>query len=109
MADEMFVLLGWAWNIDTATRLATRHRARRVDIRPLAWARAVIGIDPDHAATVDLARPLLTVTIPGTCTPLVIDGWHRVHRALATGIHQLPVIHLDADDERACRVRGGEL
>ncbi|TMQ80269.1 hypothetical protein ETD83_41820 [Actinomadura soli] len=109
MADEMFVLLGWAWDIDTATRLAARHQSQRADIRPLAWARAVIRINPDHAATVDLARPLLTVPIPDADTPLVIDGWHRIHRALTTGIHRLPAIHLDADDERACRIRGGGL
>lgn len=107
MASEMFVLLGWAWDIDTASRLAVRHRPQPVDIGPLAWARPVIQIDPDHAATVDLSRPLLTVPIPNTDTPLVIDGWHRIHRALITGIHELPVIRLDAGDERACRIRGG--
>ncbi|TMQ86135.1 hypothetical protein ETD83_40395 [Actinomadura soli] len=84
MADEMFVLLGWAWDIDTATLLAARHQSQRADIRPLAWARAVIRIDPDHAATVDLARSLLTVPFRGTGAPLLIDGWHRIHRALTT-------------------------
>ncbi|TYB40800.1 hypothetical protein [Actinomadura chibensis] len=108
MAGEMFVLLGWAWDIDTATRLAVRHRPQRVDIRPLAWARTVIQIDPDHAATVDLSRPLLTVPLPNADTRLVIDGWHRIHRAWTTGIHELPAIHLDAGDERACRIRGGD-
>src|SRR5262245_2365149 len=109
MAGEMFVLLGWAWDIDTATRLAVRHTVQCADIRPLAWPRAVIQINTDHAATVDLSRPLLTVPLPGTDTPLVIDGWHRIHHALTTGIHQLPVVGLDAGDERACRIRGGGL
>ncbi|MFI0354227.1 hypothetical protein [Actinomadura sp. 9N407] len=109
MAGEMFVLLGWAWDIDTAARLATRHPVTRADIRPLAWARAVIQIDRDHAATADLSRPLLAVPVPNAQTPLVIDGWHRIHRALTAGIHTLPVVLLDEGDERACRVRGGGL
>ncbi|GAA2456144.1 hypothetical protein GCM10010191_89340 [Actinomadura vinacea] len=107
MAGEMFVLLGWAWDIDTAARLAVRHPVTRPDIRPLAWARTVIQIDPDHAATADLSRPLLAVPVPNTQTPLVIDGYHRIHRALNAGIHRLPVVLLDEDDERACRIRGG--
>jgi hypothetical protein len=109
MAGEMFVLLGWAWDVDAATRLAARHPIQHADIERLAWARAVIQIDPDHAATVDLSRPLLAVPVPATDTPLVIDGYHRIHRALTTGIRTLPVVLLDAADERACRLRGGGL
>ncbi|WP_395111306.1 hypothetical protein [Actinomadura sp. SCN-SB] len=107
MAGEMFVLLGWAWDIDTATRLAARHPVQHADIGRLAWARALIHIDPDHAATVDLSRPLLAVPIPDAGAPLVIDGYHRIHRAVTTGIRTLPVVLLDEADERACRIRGG--
>ncbi|MFC5188115.1 hypothetical protein [Actinomadura harenae] len=109
MADEMFILLGWAWDIDTATRLAARYPARHIDIRPLAWARAVIAIDPAHAATADLTRPLLAVRLPHATTPLVIDGWHRIHRALTTGVHELPAVVLGRADERACRILGGSV
>lgn len=107
MAGEMFVLLGWAWDIDTATRLAARHPVTEADVDRLAWARPVIQINPDHAATVDLSRPLLAVPIPNAQTPLVIDGYHRIHRALTIGVRTLPVIVLDEHDERACRIRGG--
>lgn len=107
MAEEMFVMLGWAWDIDTATVLASRHRPHHGDLRVLAWARPVIRIDPDHAAHADLSRPLLAVPVPDRYTPLVVDGWHRIHRAVTTGVTALPVILLDENEERACRIRGG--
>ncbi|MFC4912963.1 hypothetical protein [Actinomadura gamaensis] len=109
MANEMFILLGWAWDVDAAARLAARYPVRDADIRPLAWARAVIAVDPGHAATTDLTRPLLAVTLPHTDTPLVIDGWHRIHRALNSGVHRLPVVILNQTDERACRLMGGSV
>lgn len=109
MANEMFVMLGWAWDIDLATQLAACHPAVPGDLRYLSWARTVIQIDHDHARTADLTRPLLAVPIPSARTPLVIDGWHRIHRAMSIGITELPVVVLSDADERACRIRGGDL
>ncbi|MEO3827357.1 hypothetical protein [Actinomadura sp. B10D3] len=108
MANEMFIMLGWAWDIDLATQLAACHPTVPGDLQRLAWARAVIQVDPDHARTADLTRPLLAVPVPNPSTPLVIDGWHRIHRALSVGIAELPVVVLSEADERACRIRGGD-
>jgi hypothetical protein len=108
MANEIFIMLGWAWDIDLAAQLATRHPTVPGDLQTLGWARAVIRIDPTHARTAELTRPLLAVPIPNARTPLVIDGWHRLHRAMSEGIAELPVIVLDETDERACRIRGGD-
>ncbi|MGI8335240.1 hypothetical protein ACRYCC_35270 [Actinomadura scrupuli] len=112
MADEMFALLGWAWDIDTATRLAKAYPVGTAEVRPLAGLLSLIRIAPEHAATVDLTRPLLVVPLPNIPAPgnrLVIDGWHRIHRALSEGVDRLPAILLDASDERACRLRGGDI
>ena len=68
-----------------AARLAKRHPVHQADIRPLTGVIGLIRIDPTHAATVDLTRPLLVVPLPYAPAPgnrLVIDGWHRIHRAL---------------------------
>jgi len=110
MANEMFTLLGWAWDVDLATRLARRHPIRPAAIRTLTGVMGLIRIDPAHAAGADLAKPLLMVPLP--CAPppanlLVIDGWHRIHRALELGMTELPGIFLDPGDERTCRIRGG--
>lgn len=112
MPDEMFTLLGWAWDVDLATRLARRHPVRPAAIRTLTGVMDLIRIDPDHAATVDLTKPLLVVLLP--CAPppgnrLVIDGWHRIHRALDLGMEELPTVLLDPADERTCRLRGGDI
>ncbi|MFC4118535.1 hypothetical protein [Nonomuraea zeae] len=72
----------------------------------------LIRIDPDHAATVDLTKPLLVVPLPCALPPgnrLVIDGWHRIHRALDLRMEKLPAILLDPADERRCRLRGGDI
>lgn len=104
---EMFVFLGRAWDVDRATRLAARRPVTWADVALLGWARHVIHADPTHAATVTLSRPLIAVPVPNADVPLVIDGWHRIHRAITEGIAQLPVIVLDATEERACRLMGG--
>jgi hypothetical protein len=95
-----------------ATVVATRHPVHEADIRPLTGVVGLIRVDPAHAATVDLTRPLLVVPLPYAPPPgnrLVIDGWHRIHRALAEGLDRLPAVLLDEDDERACRLRGGDI
>ncbi|WP_395107468.1 hypothetical protein [Actinomadura sp. SCN-SB] len=104
---EMFVFLGWAWDVDAATRLAARHPVVWRDVARMGWARHVVHIDRDHAARVTLSRPLIAVPVPKAEVPLVIDGYHRIHRAITLKIPRLPVIVLDAADERACRIMGG--
>jgi hypothetical protein len=105
----MFILLGWAWDVELAAQLAPRHPVIQGDLRALGWARAVIRVDSAHARTADLTRPLLAVPIPEVKTPLVVDGWHRIHRAISEGLTELPVIVLDEIDEWACRIRGGDI
>jgi hypothetical protein len=97
-------------DVDAAARLAKRHPVQQADIRPLTWVLGLIRIDPAHAATVDVTRPLLVVPLPYAPPPgnrLVIDGWHRIHRALSQGLDRLPAVLLDEGDERACRLHGG--
>lgn len=105
--DQVFVLLGWAWDVAAAARAAARYPVMRESVSHLGAVGALIRIDPDHVEKADLSRPLLAVPIPNPDTPIVIDGWHRIHRARQTGVAELPVVVLNADDERACRLMGG--
>ncbi|WP_149261924.1 hypothetical protein [Actinomadura sp. K4S16] len=89
----MFVLLGWAWDVALAAQEATRY--------PVTHATV--------AEAADLSRPLLAVPLPEVRTPIVNDGWHRIHKARQTGITELLVIFLDVDDERACRLMSGSI
>ncbi|MEU5993850.1 hypothetical protein ABZ806_33175 [Spirillospora sp. NPDC047418] len=105
--DQVFVLLGWAWDVARAARAATRYPVSHANVSDIGALGALIRIDHEYAERVDLSRPLLAVPLPEVRTPIVIDGWHRIHKARQTGVTDLPVIFLDADDERACRLMGG--
>lgn len=107
--SEIFRLLAWTWDVSTAKKYAA-GRTPNAHLDPRNWTGllALIAIDRDHAETVDLAEPLIAVPASPGGGPLVIDGWHRIHKALATGVEYLPVIMLSAEEEYACRIHGGE-
>ncbi|GAA4242428.1 hypothetical protein GCM10022254_75410 [Actinomadura meridiana] len=105
--DQVFVLLGWAWDVAAAARAATRYPITQTNVSDISALCALIRIDAQYAETVDLSRPLLAVPLPDVGTPIVIDGWHRIYKARQTGVTELPVIFLNTDDERACRLMGG--
>ncbi|RFS85973.1 hypothetical protein D0T12_04860 [Actinomadura spongiicola] len=107
--DQVFVLLGWAWDVAAAARASTRYTVTHANVSEIGALGALIRVDADYAETVDLSRPLLAVPLPEVRTPIVIDGWHRIHKARETGVAELPVIFLDAHDERACRLMGGSV
>ncbi|MGI5206176.1 hypothetical protein ACQEU6_31970 [Spirillospora sp. CA-108201] len=107
--DQVFVLLGWAWDVALAARAATRYSVTHARVSEIGALSALIRVDQDHAETVDLSHPLLAVPLPEVGTPIVIDGWHRLHKARQTGVTELPVVFLNADDERACRIMGGSV
>ncbi|RBQ15333.1 hypothetical protein DP939_36445 [Spongiactinospora rosea] len=106
---EVFHLLAWRWNITAAKGFAA-GRTPKGTLAPAEWAAllSLITIDPDHAANVDLSEPVIAVPVPDAGGPLVIDGWHRIYKALTTGTDRLPAILLTPEEERICRIHGGE-
>ncbi|QFY12933.1 hypothetical protein GBF35_45950 [Nonomuraea phyllanthi] len=105
---ETFQMLAWKWNI-TAAKQLTAGREPTGQLDPQAWAGMLylIRIDHAHAATVDLDEPVIAVPIPDAGW-LIIDGWHRIHKALTHDVDRLPVIVLTPEEELACRIFGGE-
>ncbi|SDC25328.1 hypothetical protein [Actinokineospora iranica] len=65
----------------------------------------LVRIDPDHAMTRDLSLPLLIAPLPigQGSVHVLIDGWHRVYRALSEGLTDLPAYVLTAATEQAAR------
>jgi len=61
----------------------------------------------EYAMTTDLTKPLFVVLMfEGQTAHLVlIDGWHRVMKAVATNTAQLPVCVLRPNEDMACRCR----
>ncbi|MEU6784629.1 ParB N-terminal domain-containing protein [Nonomuraea angiospora] len=105
---EIFQMLGWRWDI-TAAKQITQGRVPEGRIATEWWAGMLnlIVIDPEHAAVVDLSQPLIVATVP-TGGMLIIDGWHRLCKALTIGVEELSAVVLTAKEERACRICGGE-
>ncbi|MFB4284996.1 hypothetical protein ACBJ59_57700 [Nonomuraea sp. MTCD27] len=105
---EFFQMLGWSWDITAAKKL-TQGRAPEGVIVTEWWAAMLnlVAIDAEHAAQVDLSEPLIAATVP-TGGILIIDGWHRLCKAVTIGLPELPAVVLTAEEERACRICGGE-
>ncbi|MGI5238738.1 hypothetical protein [Dactylosporangium sp. CA-139066] len=102
---EVFRFLAWAWDVTAGNAIAADYPVRRTDITVLAGIAPLIGVNQARAAAADLSRPLLIAPISGT-GPFVIDGWHRITRALADHITHLPARVLTEADEARIRLRG---
>ena len=101
---EVFRLLAWAWDVCEAHRLAGGYPVHQVDIGGLAGFASLIHVDPAHVYEVDLAVPILIAPVPELGN-LVIDGWHRIHRALRDAITVLPARMLSEADEKQIRIQ----
>jgi hypothetical protein len=105
---EFFQMMAWRWNI-TAAKKITQGRMPEGRIEPRDWAGMLqlIVIDTDHATHVDLSGPLIVAPVPNGGM-LIIDGWHRLYKALKIGVPELSAVVLTAEEELACRMHGGE-
>ncbi|MFI6816120.1 hypothetical protein ACIBG7_27200 [Nonomuraea sp. NPDC050328] len=105
---EFFQMLAWRWNVTAAKKFA-RGREAEGRITPREWSGMLhlVAIDTEHAAKVDMSEPLIVITVPGSGM-LIIDGWHRLYKALDTGVPELAAVVLTTEEERACRIFGGE-
>lgn len=76
------------YDLTAAERLTRRRTPRRIKVADhtyRAWVSAAIGeLDAEYAMSAPLAmdRPLLFVTLEGDAGLLLIDGRHRLYRAV---------------------------
>ncbi|MER7009932.1 hypothetical protein ABT324_00690 [Saccharopolyspora sp. NPDC000359] len=67
-----------------------------------------VHVDIDYAMTTDLSKPIIAARLVSEagedCGVVVVDGWHRVFRALWEGRVHLPTYLLSNETERACRI-----
>ncbi|MEV0621719.1 ParB N-terminal domain-containing protein [Nonomuraea sp. NPDC050404] len=104
---EFFQLLGWRWDITAAKKLTQgRTPERRIMTEWWAVMLNLVTIDAEHATQVDLSEPLIVATVP-TGGMLIIDGWHRLSKAVTIGLPELSAVVLTAEEEHACRILGG--
>ncbi|MET7397357.1 hypothetical protein ABZS66_28115 [Dactylosporangium sp. NPDC005572] len=102
---EVFHFLAWAWDVTAGNAIAAEYPVRRVDVTVLAGIVQLIGVNRARAGAADLSRPLLIAPISGAGL-FVIDGWHRITRALAEHVTHLPARLLTEADEARIRLRG---
>jgi hypothetical protein len=106
--NEYFQFLSYRWNVTKAQEIARDLPTGKIGVADWARHLGIIGLDDDHLDTVDLRRPLILVRIADVGgLVLIIDGWHRLARALRDGVAELPFHLLDEDQEFEVRVFGG--
>lgn len=71
------------------------------------WLTPMVHVDKTHAMTTDLARPVLfaKIVLEGEVYDILIDGHHRVYKALQDGAKTVPAHKLDLKDSLAI-IRG---
>ncbi len=105
--DEMFTFGHYRWNVSEAWKLVADGRpASPVPTSQLATMLSLLGVDEEHAKTVDLSRPLIIAMHPlEPQSGIVIDGWHRIHRALSEDVKELPAYSLTRAESERVRVQ----
>lgn len=112
--DEIFQFMRVSWNVTKALELiGNRNEPHDPDDKitvhgnpALVGMMGMIRIDDEYAKTVDLSRPIIFTRLwemegaPG----ILIDGWHRVHRAIQENVHTLPFYLLTKEEDAQCRI-----
>lgn len=111
--QETFVLcvdgIWHKWDITEANRLLDQRQAPVEQFRPADWdicpqhlLERYPDLDVDYARELteeDMERPLLFVPIGGRHQ--LIDGWHRLYKAVTSGILSLPARVLSEEEAQA--------
>jgi hypothetical protein len=106
-ARDTFTFLSYTWDVTAAAREAASEPVRTFEVRSALQLLPFIRVDEAHAATVDLAEPVLLAYVKEVGSALVIDGWHRVWRAWDQGVRELPCRLLTEEQEARVRLYGG--
>jgi hypothetical protein len=98
---QFFTYGPWEFNINKAAVLAANAQKYRPELRwpERQWIGPFIEVHPDAIADADVSKPVIFATVirNGHAWELLIDGNHRVAKALVHGVH-IPVVVLDLHD-----------
>ncbi len=105
------------WSIDIAKQIiGDRPTDLKFNVTPdgvlqvLRSNNRVMELDSNYAMTTDLSVPLIAVISPiekveGKIVLIIIDGWHRIVKALVTQHRQPLKMHVLTDEEaEQCRI-----
>jgi hypothetical protein len=92
------------WNVSRARKLATANPLLDFHLdfglTPAQLHQQYCGLDEAYAMETDLKEPLLFVPFQGEAQ--LVDGFHRVMKALKTGVRVLPCYVLTPEQSQAC-------
>lgn len=111
--SEFFTFLFKTWDV-AAAKAIIREEPRVVECIDVSDLAKFIGTSTrvgvlisrervENDDRIDLMVPLVAVVTPKG-NGLVIDGWHRVAKAVALGVSTLPVVWLNAGESARVRL-----
>jgi hypothetical protein len=99
----------YVWNVTQAWRLVQELPRDPVYFHPAEQGVTVAhlnerypSLDWEYAKTTDLTRPLLFVPYNGQAQ--MLDGWHRLGRAVLEGVAELPAYLLTQEEADECLI-----
>lgn len=96
----------YGWDIAAAMKLVVGREPDQTDVARWVALLPTVCINEAHWPSANLSQPLIIVPMPDSEGYMVIDGWHRVRRALAEGITSLPAHILSPEEEDSVRRYG---
>ncbi len=111
---QAYLYNGQSWDVEKARALVV---GRQPDVLLLdedlaEQSKEQLDVDPEWALLhADLSDPVIVIPLPAElfedfgsdAGDLVIDGWHRIVRAVHQGMGELPAHFLTPNDERLLR------
>lgn len=104
---DTFTFATYTWDVSAALELAAPLEVRPFVVRTALQLLPFVHVDETHARTVPLTEPIILVPFRPVGSPLPIDGWHRLWRAHAEGVTELPCQVLTEAQEARVRLYGG--
>ena len=116
--DEYFSFLGEVWSVSKAKQILIKKPREIVHIDPKLFEpliggftsfgtiRMGVGIDRNKLSSnkIDLSIPVIIVE-KDNGKHMLIDGWHRLAKALNNKLKQLPAVVLDLIENRQILIR----
>ena len=113
----------WGWNVDLALEIAASKPLESVAVADIKHFAETYEVDLGYALSdrVDLNKPLLFVLLAGRDTAraevkatglpeaVLIDGVHRLTKAIHLGLEVLPAKFLEQDEEPQARLTAAML
>ena len=95
--------IGYVWNVTKALQIIESVPREMMIFAPEEQGVTLDHIlerypeiDEERARKVDLSRPLLFIPFQGNS--LLIDGWHRLYRAVAEGVQEVTCYELTQEE-----------